>query len=228
MPRKRSVRRLDDVADAALKVFTARGFARTQVSDIAKAAGVSVGAIYLYATSKEALFQLAFARAKGDPLPDHRPVVADNMSGVAAALEAYVDATPRWPHLRAALKRPGNAADDLRAILAELYDSLFDSAPLAALVDRSVLDVPELAAIFGERLKGAFIKDWTAFVTAGIKAGRLRRDLDPVAAARAVMEMVAWMAMHRLRDSAPPDITPQAARSAVVALGSAALLPEGA
>lgn len=227
MPRKRSDRRLEDVADAALNVFTARGFARTQVSDIARAAGISVGAIYLYASSKEALFQLAFARAKGDPLPEHRPVVADNMSDVAAALEAYVDATPRWPHLHAALRKPGKAAEDLPAILAELYDALADSAPLAALIDRSVLDVPELAAIFGERLKGAFIEDWTAFVSAGIEAGRLRRDLDPVAAARAVMEMIAWMAMHRLRDSAPPDITPQAARSAVVALGASALLPEG-
>lgn len=73
MPRKRPESRIDDVAEAALGVFTARGFARTQVSDIAKAAGLSVGAVYLYATSKEALFQLAFARAKGDPMPARLP-----------------------------------------------------------------------------------------------------------------------------------------------------------
>lgn len=225
MPRKRPESRIDDVAEAALGVFTARGFARTQVSDIAKAAGLSVGAVYLYATSKEALFQLAFARAKGDPMPARLPLKEKGMARVAAALDAYLDTVPRWPRLKAALKSPGDGKADLRAILGELYDALLNTAPLVNLIDRCVLDLPELAEIYGRRVKGAFIADWTAFVAAGAKAKRLRNDLDPKAAARAAMEAIVWMAMHRPRDLMPPDITPEAARQAAVELGVSALVP---
>lgn len=42
---------------AALELFLDRGFAATRMEDVAQAAGVSKGAIYLYFPTKEALFQ---------------------------------------------------------------------------------------------------------------------------------------------------------------------------
>jgi AcrR family transcriptional regulator len=47
--------RRQDLLDAALSVFAAKGIARTTVADIAEAAGVAKGTFYLYFDSKENL-----------------------------------------------------------------------------------------------------------------------------------------------------------------------------
>lgn len=44
------------ILDAALEVFAARGYASATMQDIARAAGISIGNVYRYYPSKEALF----------------------------------------------------------------------------------------------------------------------------------------------------------------------------
>ena len=51
-----------ELLDAALERFLAVGFAQAKVDDIAAAAGVTVGTVYRYFPSKEALFEQAIAR----------------------------------------------------------------------------------------------------------------------------------------------------------------------
>jgi AcrR family transcriptional regulator len=46
----------EQLTAAALELFLARGFAATRIEDVARRAGVSKGAIYLYFPTKEALF----------------------------------------------------------------------------------------------------------------------------------------------------------------------------
>jgi AcrR family transcriptional regulator len=53
--RRRAEARPDEVLDAALDLFIEKGFAATRVEDIAKRAGISKGAVYLYFPSKEAI-----------------------------------------------------------------------------------------------------------------------------------------------------------------------------
>ena len=55
--RRRAEARPNEVLDAALELFMEQGFAATRVEDIAKRAGISKGAVYLYFPSKEALFE---------------------------------------------------------------------------------------------------------------------------------------------------------------------------
>jgi AcrR family transcriptional regulator len=59
---RRPEARPDEILNAALKVFTEKGFAAARVDDVAAAAGVSKGAIYLYFASKEALFEALVRR----------------------------------------------------------------------------------------------------------------------------------------------------------------------
>jgi AcrR family transcriptional regulator len=54
---KRSVARRAEILAAALKEFSARGYASTRLDDVAKRAKVAKGTIYLYFADKEALFQ---------------------------------------------------------------------------------------------------------------------------------------------------------------------------
>lgn len=53
--RARAARR-EEILDAARRVFAARGFRGTTIADIAEDAGIALGTIYLYFSSKEEVF----------------------------------------------------------------------------------------------------------------------------------------------------------------------------
>lgn len=61
--RRRAEARPDEVLDAALELFIEKGFAATRVEDIARRAGLSKGAVYLYFASKEAIIEGLVQRA---------------------------------------------------------------------------------------------------------------------------------------------------------------------
>jgi len=56
-PRAADTERTRAIVAAARREFAARGFAATRIDDIARAAGVAKGTIYLYFDSKAALFE---------------------------------------------------------------------------------------------------------------------------------------------------------------------------
>ena len=55
--RRRKEERPAEILQAALKSFTVKGYAATKLNDVAKQAGLSKGALYLYFESKEVLFK---------------------------------------------------------------------------------------------------------------------------------------------------------------------------
>lgn len=65
--KRRAEARPDEILDAALTEFTDQGFEAARMEDIAKAAGISKAAIYLYFPSKSALLE-ALIEAKIAPL----------------------------------------------------------------------------------------------------------------------------------------------------------------
>lgn len=54
--RRRKEARPEEILDAALALFTEKGFAATRMNDVARLAGISKGTLYLYFESKEAIF----------------------------------------------------------------------------------------------------------------------------------------------------------------------------
>src|ERR1700758_5488820 len=65
-------RRKDDrpaeILEAAVRVFAHKGFAATRMDDIARAAGVTKGTIYLYFDGKEAVFKMLVRQSLGGQL----------------------------------------------------------------------------------------------------------------------------------------------------------------
>jgi AcrR family transcriptional regulator len=55
--KRRKEARPEEILDAALTLFTEKGFSSTRMIDVAKAAGISKGTLYLYFESKEAIFR---------------------------------------------------------------------------------------------------------------------------------------------------------------------------
>ncbi|PZO55655.1 MAG: TetR family transcriptional regulator [Alphaproteobacteria bacterium] len=83
--KRRSEARPEEILDAALAEFTERGFEAARMEDIAKAAGISKAAIYLYFPSKMAVLE-ALIEAKVSPLAARAQALA--AAGVADPLMA--------------------------------------------------------------------------------------------------------------------------------------------
>jgi AcrR family transcriptional regulator len=79
--------RLKDILDAALDVFSERGFAQARLEDVAARAGIAKGTIYLYVSSKQELFETLVRSGIGGPI--------EAMAAPLVVLDAPVDAKLR-------------------------------------------------------------------------------------------------------------------------------------
>jgi TetR/AcrR family fatty acid metabolism transcriptional regulator len=68
--------RRDAILRAAIDVFAGRGFFNAQVADVARAAGVAAGTVYLYFESKDDLLVSIFERTMREAIAEGRAAVA--------------------------------------------------------------------------------------------------------------------------------------------------------
>src|SRR5690242_6886783 len=66
--RRRKEARPAELLDAALKLFVEKGFAATRSEEVARAAGVSKGTLYLYFPSKEELLKAVIQHFLADQI----------------------------------------------------------------------------------------------------------------------------------------------------------------
>jgi TetR/AcrR family fatty acid metabolism transcriptional regulator len=67
----------DAILRAAIDTFAERGYFNAQVADVARAAGVAAGTVYLYFKSKDDLLVSIFERSMREGLTNSRAAVAD-------------------------------------------------------------------------------------------------------------------------------------------------------
>ncbi|NRG16290.1 TetR/AcrR family transcriptional regulator [Rhizobiales bacterium] len=169
--RRRAEARPDDILDAALKLFSLQGFMPTRMEDVAKEAGISKGAIYLYFPSKKALLEGLIRRAvvpvadsalemiaahRGDPLP----VIRKFLTMVASAV-----------------KGP-------------------DGFAVPKLVIREAAAVPEIARMYREEVIDKALPAIAGLIAQGVEGGYIR-NVDPELTVRTV---VGPLFMHVLLD----------------------------
>lgn len=148
--RRRAEARPDEVLDAALALFIEKGFAGTRVEDVAKRAGLSKGAVYLYFPSKEALIEGLIRRAV---LP-----VADT------ALEALTS-------------YEGDPRIVISAVLKMVAQRLSDPKVLAMpkLIFRELHAFPALAEMYRTHVLDRVIPAVEALIRRGMDQGYLRQ-----------------------------------------------------
>lgn len=109
---RRSEDRPDELIDAALELFSEKGFAATKTEDIARRAGVTVGTMYRYFPSKEALFEAAVQRAMASPAANAAARVASFRGTSAELLGMFLRG---WWELASAK----NYASTMKLVIAE-------------------------------------------------------------------------------------------------------------
>jgi len=74
---KRKLDRRQQILDAAVEVFAGKGFHKSRVADVARAADVADGTIYLYFKSKDDILISIFEQTMGDMIEQAEAVLAD-------------------------------------------------------------------------------------------------------------------------------------------------------
>jgi AcrR family transcriptional regulator len=200
---RRPVRPLAEIADAAVAVFTAKGFRPAGISDVAAALGLSHGALYTYVDSKQALLYLALLRAMepatvaGLAVPLVAPPAAEIVAVVEkwAANQALVTlATPADGELTRPIE------DEFGEIVDLIYGFIERNRHILKLVAGCAADLPELARWYFVERRRAMFAGIADYLARRIGSGHLRPVPDLPSAARFVVETCAWFAMHRHGD----------------------------
>lgn len=159
--RRRAEDRPDEVLDAALALFTEKGFAATRVEDIATRAGLSKGAVYLYFPSKEAILE-ALVKRSVVPIADGALAVISNYSG-----------DPR-PVIAMALKHVASRITDPKL------------AAIPRLMIREIINFPDFADMYRREVLDRVIPAVQRLIQNGVAEGYFRK-VDPEMTLRSVI-----------------------------------------
>lgn len=221
MPRKVPIDRFDQLVDAATRVFIEAGYKRTQMADVADAMGVAKGTVYLYVESKEALFDLAVRLADAPrPLtaPPNLPISTPPSGATANYVAAELAKSPVLPLIQSfiAKRKRGDARLELEMFVRELYEDLSRHRHGLKLVDQSAKDLPELAAVWFDNARAGLVAQLTTYLEDRVGARLLRPVPDTRAAARVIIEIAVFWAVHRHWDMHPQHIDESRAKETVV------------
>jgi AcrR family transcriptional regulator len=200
--RVRSESWLSDLLEAATKVFAQKGYRQTQMSDIAREMGVSQGTLYNYVESKEALFLLVCQRGFSDsPIeaPDQPPIAAPSFEAMLQKVREQMFSRSRLEALRAALRARNviDARAELEGVLREFYSVIERNRHGFDLIERSALDVPELARMLFVEGRRKGVGDFARYIANRIESGHFKPVPDAATAARFIIEAITWFARHR-------------------------------
>ena len=90
--------RIQEIAEAATVLFLQQGYAKTQISHIAKAVGVSVGTIYLDFTGKKEIMHFILKRTIEPDFNDRefdRPITDHLFAGLEEQIISCLDVYKR-------------------------------------------------------------------------------------------------------------------------------------
>ena len=221
------MRPLPEVADAAVTVFAEKGYRQAGISDVSATLGLSHGALYTYVDSKQALFYLALLRGVDPEAVSELavPVLAPEPQEIVQLLESWVTSQRDFPVTRtSAGLAPQLDGQDLGDVIDALYGFMERNRRVVALVDRCAADLPELAKWYFVQQRRTTLEVLGDHLRAGIRSGELRPVPDVPAAARFIVETIAWFAMHRHGDPDSANLDDDTCRSTVRHLLLAAFL----
>ncbi len=157
--KKKRTTRQQQILKAALEVFARKGYAAATIPEIARAAGVATGTIYIYYPSKRELF--------------------------VAVIKNFIITTPLLD-LIAKLPRGENLEATFKQIMYNRFD-LIDSEPISRLpsIMGEVQRDPELKALWNEKFLQPFLSQMDGMFRLMMASGKVR-SMEPAVTVRAV------------------------------------------
>ncbi|WP_422948053.1 TetR/AcrR family transcriptional regulator [Undibacterium sp. Ren11W] len=167
---RRKDARPQELLAAALDHFVERGFAATRLDDVARAAGVSKGTLYLYFCSKEELF---------------KAVVRESVIPMIGEAEGMIG------------QFTGTSAELLRLLMTTWWDRIGNTklSGLTKLMIAEAGNFPELARFYQEEVIDRGDKLVTAMLARGMARGEVRAldlEIAPRILIAPIIMMMVW------------------------------------
>ena len=158
----------DAILRAAIDVFASRGYFNSQVADVARAAGVAAGTVYLYFRSKDDLLVSVFERSMREALEEGRQAIAG------------IDDPP----------------ERLRRFARVHLGRLGRDRNLAIVFQVELRQSVKFMERFSTSLFREYLSQIRAAIVDGQETGQFRRDVNPTTAAKAFFGALDEMATN--------------------------------
>jgi AcrR family transcriptional regulator len=137
-----------EIVSAALALFADRGFGATKLEDVAKAAGIAKGTVYLYFPTKEDLF---------------RAVVRQEL-------------LPNLEHIEMAAAAHTGSSGDLLRLVARRFNDIIESdlGSIPKLVVSEAGNFPEVAQFYADEVVARGLRLFDGVLRRGVERGEFR------------------------------------------------------
>lgn len=204
--------RMQTIADAAARLFLRQGYSRTQISHIAKAAGVSVGSIYLAFAGKKEILYFILKSALDPTFPEgelERPLSGADFSALEEEIVAQFQTMGR---AFGAKLEEGLGDYPFRALLSDTFDLLSRHGVGCLFIEKNAFEFPRLAQPY-RAYRQEFFRTMRDYLLAYAARGDLRPVEDWELTATLIIETLSWWAMDvRYTSFEPREIDPERAK----------------
>lgn len=186
--------RIRAIADAATKLFLQQGYAKTQISHIAKAVGVSVGTIYLDFTGKKEILHFIL-KCTIDPLfverEFERPITDDLFVGLEHEIITLFE---KLGNDFAAHLQDDLADYNFETLISDAFDILSRYAVGCLFFEKNRFDFRNLAQHY-ITYRNQFLNTMMRYISAFIDRGTVRPLEHLELSTTLIIEILSWWAM---------------------------------
>jgi len=197
-PRVVPENRIPDIVDAAISVFSRKGYRLAQMDEIALAANVSKATLYYYFKSKAHLFQYVLETGAPDGdgiLPPPETVIPLSDEELLALVKRRLKNESRLGSIRDSLEKPPEEVDllqEITAILSEFWDMNARNRVQIIILERSFLEFPELGQTYHRYGRKNVLNQLEKYLVLRIEQGLIHPLHSVPATARLILESLAW------------------------------------
>ncbi len=191
--------RMRSIFDAASHLFINKGYARTQIKDIAKEIGLSTGMLYVYFTGKRDILNFilkgtidqAFITQEFE-LPIRSELFDSLENEIMNAFEENTKAFSS--HLDNITDYP------LEQMLSDAFEVISKYGIGCLLIEKNPDDLRKLTAYYKEYRKN-FYGQVLSYITQYMQTGTFRQVEHPQYITRLIIETLSWWGMHITNDA---------------------------
>lgn len=186
--------RIQAIADAAARLFLQQGYAKTQISHIAKAVGVSVGTIYLDFTGKREIMHFILKCTVDPSFADQefeRPITDGLFVGLEnEIIEVFQKSGSDFEkHLK-----DGMDGYSFELLISDAFDLLARYAVGCLFIEKNQFDFKNLAEHY-RIYRRHFLDTMMRYIEVFIKQGTVRPLEHPELVTTLIIEILSWWAM---------------------------------
>lgn len=196
--------RLEMIYDAASQLFINKGYARTQIRDIAKEIGLSTGMLYQYFNSKKDILSFILKGTIDPGFFDrdlHYPIDTSVFDGLDDEIMETFDKNQE--HFDVYLK-DNTAEYSLEQMFSDAFDIISNYAVGCLIIEHNEDDLKELSNYYRDYRNKFFIQI-LQYVQLFIEKKEFRKVESVYYTTRAIVENLAWWGMHIKYDAYESD-----------------------